>query len=106
LGDGCLLCSAGKRIEQRDLLAAYAIAEQAVCVLAVSPSMRPHALRPQLLPALRRLSAGERPVVIIRRLDGGRYDVRVESLPAGADDGANRISEFLRSHGSGLILQR
>src|SRR5262249_19030644 len=45
-GPGCLLCRLGKEPETRDLLPVYDPVAQAVGVLAISPNLRPQALRP------------------------------------------------------------
>jgi hypothetical protein len=102
-GPDCLLCRIGRQAEVRDLLPVYDPVAQAVGVLAVSPNVRPHALRPQLAAVLRRLDEGRPLLVTIRRLDTARFGVGTLPLPEGADDGAARILEFTRRFESGAV---
>ena len=55
----CLLCRLGRHPEKRDLWPVYDVLARAVAVLPISPSLRPHALRSQLFPALRCMAEGE-----------------------------------------------
>jgi hypothetical protein len=102
-GEGCLLCRVGRQTELRDLLPVYDVIGGAVGVLPVSPNLRPHALRPQLTPVLRRLKANERVLLAVRKIDRTRYNVTTLPLPDDADDGADKILEFLEQFGAGAI---
>jgi hypothetical protein len=99
----CLLCRIGRKADERDLLPVYDSVARAVAVLAVSPSIRPGALRPQLGPALQRVNAGERVLVGITKLDQVRFAVATYDLPDDADDGADRIASFLDGFKRGEI---
>ena len=102
-GSGCLLCRVGRQPERRDLLPVYDVIGGAVGVLPVSPNLRPHGLRPQLTPVLRRLKDNERVLIAVRKPDRARYSVTQLPLPDGAADGANKIAEFLEQFGAGTI---
>jgi hypothetical protein len=94
-GGDRLLCRIGRQPETRDLLPVYDPVAQSVGVLPVSPNMRPHALKPQLLPVLRRIQQNERVLLAIRKEDRVRYTVNTLDLPDDADDGAAEIGKFL-----------
>jgi hypothetical protein len=102
-GDRCLLCRIGRKSEVRDLLPVYDAVARAVGVLAISESLRPNALRPQLAPILRQLKQGGRLVVTVRKLDNVRFEVGTLDLPEDADDGADKIRTFLRQLEAGVI---
>lgn len=102
-GVDCLLCRVGRRIDKRDLLPVYDAVDKRVGVLAIPPSVRPGALRPQLSPVLRQLKGETRPLVIINRPDRGRFVVRTQPLPAGIDDGAAEIARFLEDFTQGNV---
>jgi hypothetical protein len=102
-GPGCLLCKIGRKPETRDLMPVYDVISRAVGVLAVSPNMRPHALRPQLTPILRRLKDNERVLIAVRKLDRLRYTVTTLPLPEDADDGADPIAQFQAQVEDGAI---
>jgi hypothetical protein len=89
----CLLCRLGRKREDRYLLPVYAPTSRSVGVLAISPSSRPGALRPQLMPSLR---SGRRVVWLIRRLDRVAFCVTTSDLRDGIDDGAEVIADFMR----------
>jgi hypothetical protein len=99
----CLLCQIGQQPGARDLLPVYDVVSRAVGVLAVSPNMRTHALKPQLTPVLRQLKANRRVLVALRKLNRMRYNVATLPLPADADDGAQVIAEFLAQFEGGAI---
>ncbi len=71
-GPDCALCRIGRRPDERDLLPVYGVIGKRVGVLPVSPSMRPGALRTQVLPVLRQLQ-DQRLVTIVRRPDRGQF---------------------------------
>jgi hypothetical protein len=92
-GADCLLCRIGRSPEERTLLPVYLPTGRSVAVLAISPSSRPGALRPQLMPILR---AGNRVVLLIRRPDRTTFTVSTVELQDGTDDGAEIIADFQR----------
>ncbi len=103
LGRDCVLCRVGKEPETRDLLPLYDPVSQAVGVLAVSPNLRPQALRPQLAPVLRRLKGGERLLLLVRKLDPTRFSVGALPLPEDAEDGAEQIAAFCAQLEAGAL---
>jgi len=64
-GERCVLCEAGKSVEERMLLPVYVLSRAAVEILAISPSSRPGALRPQILPLLQTMAASQDPVIAL-----------------------------------------
>jgi hypothetical protein len=100
-GKGCLLCRVGRKADLRDLLPVYDVIAKSVGVLAVPLNIRPQALKPQLIPAIARVAANERLLLAIRKIDGYRFTVAALPLPEEADDGAERIAEFLERLESG-----
>lgn len=94
-GPHCLLCRVGRQRDARDLLPVYDVLDRVVAVLAISPNLRPHALRPQIAPVLRRLVDGDGPLLLTLRKDGNdKFLVTTLLLPDGADDGATVIRAF------------
>ena len=103
-GPDCLLCRLGRQPEKRDLWPVYDVLARAVAVLPISPSMRPHALRSQLFPALRRMAEGEGPLLLAVRKDGNsKFIVSALPLPEGADDGAAVIGPFCERLKAGQV---
>jgi hypothetical protein len=102
-GPDCLLCRIGRRKDTYDLLPVYDVLARAVAVLAISPTLRQHALRPQLTPVLRRVAGDEGPLLVTLRRDGYTYTVSDSPLPEGADDGAVRIRAFRELFEAGEI---
>ena len=95
-GEPCILCQVGRSKEIRDLLPAYDVADQLVGVLAISPNVRPQALRPQLMPLLQRVAANELPFCAsIKNTGLGKFSVSTSPLNAIANDGAGVIKTFL-----------
>jgi hypothetical protein len=64
-GDSCVLCQAGRNLEERVLLPVYVLNRADVEILPVSPSSRPGALRPQILPLLQSMAESTTPVVAL-----------------------------------------
>jgi hypothetical protein len=60
-------------------------------------------LRPQLMPALRRVKQGERLLLTISRPERGKFVVTTQPLPPDADDGAHKIKEFLDKFANGVV---
>jgi hypothetical protein len=102
-GGECLLCRIGRNTDSRDLLPIYDTVAQTVGVLAVSPNMRPQALRPQLTPVLQAVRQNQRVMVAIRKHDKVRYSVTILDLPPNAHDGAEVIRRFLEAFEKGGI---
>lgn len=102
-GPDCLLCRTGRQVEVRDLLPVYDAIDRAVGVLAVSPNLRPQALRPQLIPVLRQLQDNRRVLLAVRKLDTVRFSVGVLPLTDEADDGAEQIRAFVEAVSAGAV---
>jgi hypothetical protein len=102
-GVGCLLCRLGVRIDQRDLLPLYDPIEETIGILPVSPNQREHALLPQLLSALEKLSGGRRSVLIVRKPDKTRFSVTTNELADSVQDGAAEILAFQERFARGEI---
>ena len=102
-GPSCLLCRVGRQPEMRDLLPVYDVLDKAVAVLVISPNLRPHALRPQLAPALRRLADGGPLLVTLRKDGNGKFLVTSLPLPEGAADGAAVIRAFCERFDADLV---
>jgi hypothetical protein len=102
-GAGCPICQAGKAADERRLLPVYDVIAQAVRVLPVSPNMRPWALAPQLRPVLRRVEAGEKPVIGVTRND--RYECTVSTYTWVEDGGraAQAIAAFFEGYQAGTV---
>ncbi|MBE7461849.1 MAG: hypothetical protein HS116_00010 [Planctomycetes bacterium] len=90
----CVLCRIGRKAEDRMLLPVYLPAARVVSILAVSPSLRPYALLPQLAPALKATT----PTVAFIRRDGSRYLVTTRQLHTTEDAGADVIKGFFEKH--------
>jgi hypothetical protein len=99
-GTDCLLCRIGRKQEERILLPVYRPTAPSVGVLAISPSCRPGALRPQIMPILR---TGKRVALMIRRLDRVAFQVDPVELREGVDDGAEIIAHFLDRWEAGQV---
>lgn len=99
-GDGCALCLAGKKKEQRVLLPVYVPTAHAVGVLPVSTSLRPNALMPLLQPVL----AANKPTVAFLKKDGPtKFVVSSSALPPDADGGEAVTVPFLTRWEAGEI---
>ncbi len=95
-GAGCVLCAAGRKVGERDLLPVYDVVNRVVAVLSIGPDLRAQGLRPQLHPLLQRVSRDEAPfLTVIYRTGYGNHTVTTTELPEGADDGARDIAGFL-----------
>lgn len=91
-GASCVLCTIGRKAEERILMPVYLPTAGAVGVLPVPPSLRPHALLPQLVNAMK---ATKLVVVFVKR-DKRKYVVSLADLKADTDSGAERIREFMQ----------
>src|SRR5262249_9725003 len=105
-GADCLLCRVGREPDTRDLLPVFDPVAKTVAVLAVSPNMRPQALKPQLTPVLRMLRDDRRVLAGIKKLDRSRYTVATFDMPADADDGAAEIQKFVEAFEAGSLDPR
>lgn len=103
LGVDCVLCRAGRTAETRALLPVYLPASRAVGVLALSPSVRPGALRPQLMPPLR---SGKRVVLLVSKPDRATFKVSCLPLTDDMDDGAEVIAAFEARFDAGEVNLR
>lgn len=92
-GVGCLLCRIGKKKDERVLIPVYLPTSKAIGILPVSPSLRPHALLPQLVPLL---SASKPSVAFVKR-DGAKFSVSTRELPEDVDAGEATIARFLEA---------
>jgi hypothetical protein len=100
----CLLCRLGRRPDKRDLWPVYDVLARAVAVLPISPSMRPHSLRPQVFPALRRMANGEGLLLLtVRKGDRSKFIMSASPLPEGADDGRAVIGPFCERLKAGQV---
>jgi hypothetical protein len=100
----CLLCRLGRHPDQRDVWPVFDVLARAVAVLPISPSMRPHALRSQVFPALRRMANGEGPLLLTVRKDGNsKFIMSALALPEGADDGRAVIGPFCERLKAGQV---
>ena len=97
---GCILCRAGRVVDERLLMPVYAPAIGAVAVLAISPSSRPGALLPQVRVALR---SGRRVALLIHKPDRAKFAVRTVELTEAMDDGAAAVAAFVQRWESGGV---
>jgi hypothetical protein len=97
---GCVLCRAGRNVDERVLLPVYLPAVGSIGVLPISPSSRPGALRPQIMAALR---SGRRLVLLVRKPDRTTYTVSILELQDGMDDGAAVVAEFRKRWDAGEV---
>jgi hypothetical protein len=102
-GPGCVLCRVGRHKDTRDLWPVNDLVNRSVGVLPISPNMRPQALRPQLLPVLRRMKDSETPLLVSIRRDEHRYTMNMSDLPEDADHGDATVRDFLRRLDAGEI---
>jgi hypothetical protein len=99
-GNGCLLCRIGRNQDERLLLPVYVVTTRSIAVLPISPTSRPGALRPQIMPILR---SGRRVAMLIRRIDRVAFRVGTVELQDGMDDGAEVIADFVARWGAGQV---
>lgn len=92
-GDPCVLCQAGRKVEERVLLPVYLPASKAIGVLPISPSSRPGSLRPPVMAALR---SEQKVALIISKPDRMSFRVQAVDLKPHMDDGAKVVKAFLK----------
>ena len=97
---GCVLCRAGRKPDPRTLIPVYVPAARAIGVLAISPSLRPHSLLPQMQPVL----TANKPMVAFIKKDGpAKFVVASSDLPKDADGGEAVIVPFLTRWDNGEV---
>jgi len=103
-GESCVLCQAGKNVDERVLLPVYACNTAAIEILAISPSCRPGALRPQVLPLLQAMVGATKPVLaLISKPDQLTFKVtQVQGAPHHSL-GEAAIKEFTEFWEAGVI---
>lgn len=99
-GPDCMLCRVGRNRDERTLLPVYQPISKQVGVISLSQSMRPGALKPQLLTIL---SSTHRKIAIIRKADQMRFEVVSDDLRPGIDDGAAMIAAFEKRRQAGEV---
>jgi len=98
-GESCILCRVGKKKEERVLIPVYLPTIDTIGVLPVSPSLRPHALFPQLRPLLK---AATLAVAFIKR-EGAKFTVSTRALPQDANGGEAVVKKFLGEREAGRV---
>jgi hypothetical protein len=93
-GGDCVLCRVGKKTDQRLLIPVYLPASTSVGVLPVSPSLRPHALLPQLASVVK----ADKPMVMFISREGSRFIVSSRELKDNNDNGEAAIQKFKEDH--------
>jgi hypothetical protein len=101
-GPDCVLCAVGQAATDLYLLPVYDPITRSVQIMLVTGALRPTALRPQLVPLLKRLSK-ERIFLTLQKTSQLDFAVHGQALPAGADDGAEIIRGFLDRLEEGAI---
>jgi hypothetical protein len=99
-GADCVLCRLGRPAEERALLPVYLPAQRAIGVISISPSSRPGALRPQLLPLLR---SGKSLVLFIRKIDQMNFAVGSSEVDPGDFRCDGLIQDFQRKLEAGEL---
>jgi hypothetical protein len=103
-GDGCLLCKAGRRADDRLLIPVYMPVDRRVSVLMMSTVLRPRSLRPQYAEHVKKAEAGGyRAVLFIKKAADNAFAVTSVPLRDGEDDGAEAVKQFRAAHASGEI---
>jgi hypothetical protein len=103
-GPDCVLDKVGRQAIDRYTLPVYDPLGKFVAVIPVSPSRRPQALLPQLIPHLKNLPTSGPVLIGIREgSDRASFEVRSFPLPENADDGATVIPDFLQRLKDGAI---
>ena len=98
-GQGCLLCRIDRAPDTRMLLPVYLPVDERVGVLPVPRSLRPKALRPQLL----RNFETDKPVVLFITRNGRDYHVDPRAVVDGEDTGETQIKRFTEEYSAGRI---
>jgi hypothetical protein len=98
-GPDCVLCRIGRKKESRNLIPVYSPTGGDVAVLPVGPSLRPHALLPQLAKVLK---AGQPTVMFVTRQQD-RFTVSTRELEEDVDGGEDVIEAFKVEFDAGHI---
>jgi hypothetical protein len=98
-GRDCVLCRIGRKKDSRNLIPVYSPTGGDVAVLAVSPSLRPHSLLPQLANVLK---AGPPMVMFVSR-QHDHYKVSTRALEEDVDGGEEVIEAFKEEFEAGRI---
>jgi len=98
--EGCVLCRLGRTAEEKALLPVYLPVQDTIGVIAISPTSRPGALRPQLLPLLR---SGKRLVVFIKKADRMTFQVGSKEVDPTVYQCDRLIEDFERRLEAGEI---
>jgi hypothetical protein len=98
-GPDCVLCRIGRKKDGRNLIPVYLPTTGDVAVLPVSPSLRPHALLPQLANVLK---AGQPMLMFITRRQD-RFTVSTRALEEDVDGGEDVIEVFKAEFDAGRI---
>lgn len=99
-GNGCVLCRIGRPVEERALLPVYLPAQAKIGILPISPSSRPGALRPQLMPFLR---SDKKVVLFIRKVDQLSFHVGSKEVPPGMYHCEKLVADFQQRLEAGEI---
>jgi len=99
-GEDCVLCRLGRTAEERALLPVFLPSQETFGVIAISPSSRPGALRPQLMPLLR----SEKPLVLfIKKPDQMTFAVGSKEVDLKRFGRERRIADFQRKLEAGEV---
>jgi len=103
-GDGCVLCLAGKSVEERVLLPVYVPVEGIIKVLSISPNTRPGALRPPIEWLLKRLAEQSGPVfAVVTKPDRMIFQVIPVQPRVHQNTGQTTVAEFVKRWESGQV---
>lgn len=99
-GPGCVLCRAGRSVEEKLLMPVYQPSIGAVAVLAIGPNSRPGALRPPLLAILK---SGLSVMISIHKPDRATFVVQAIEVKPGMDVGTTAVAAFLARWDAGEV---
>ncbi|MDF5409658.1 hypothetical protein [Vibrio parahaemolyticus] len=92
-GDGCVLCEANMKADQRLLMAIYNLLSERMEVLAIPPAVKPTSLLPQLKPLLNK---GGHLISITK--NGYQYEVTSNEIPNGVVIDQNKVLSFKNAY--------
>jgi hypothetical protein len=93
-GNNCRLCSIGRKAHEQILIPVFLPISREISILAVSTTMRPKSLLPQLQNLLQ---SNNRIVLFISR-DRDAYTVYSRDLPSDVSDGKDLIANFVEAY--------
>jgi hypothetical protein len=103
-GEDCLFCRIGNKNMNKLLLPVYSFDSNAVAVLPISDSMRPHALLPQIANILESGKNLRKRLVLISKDRDHAFTVRTKKLPKDKrDEPIEKIRRFKEGHDAGEI---